>query len=87
MQIFSHFCLYCLFISGFGSAASIETLLAAAESSETFIETPLSDIQDKISLIINNLSAANTDTKAKECKEILDEQYYAWFAQYLVMKR
>ncbi|PWA73535.1 CCR4-NOT transcription complex subunit 1 [Artemisia annua] len=48
--------------ANFGSAASIETLLAAAET-------------------------ANTDTKAKECKEILDEQYYAWFAQYLVMKR
>ncbi|GJS91328.1 CCR4-NOT complex component [Tanacetum coccineum] len=73
--------------ASFGSAASIETLLAAAESSETSIETPPSDIQDKISLIINNLSAANIDIKAKECKEILDEQYYTWFAQYLVMKR
>ncbi|PWA61470.1 CCR4-Not complex component, Not1, C-terminal [Artemisia annua] len=74
-------------IASFGSAASIETLLAAAESNETSIETPPSDIQDKISLIINNLSAANTDTRAKECKDILDEQYYTWFAQYLVMKR
>ncbi|PWA77861.1 hypothetical protein CTI12_AA220000 [Artemisia annua] len=72
--------------ANFGSAASIETLLAAAESNETSIETPPSDIQDKISLIINNLSAANTDTRAKECKEILDEQYYTWFAQYFVMK-
>ncbi|KAL0464605.1 UNVERIFIED_CONTAM: CCR4-NOT transcription complex subunit [Sesamum latifolium] len=48
---------------------------------------PASEIQDKISFIINNLSAANVEAKAKEFTEILNEQYYPWFAQYMVMKR
>ncbi|KAL2234042.1 UNVERIFIED_CONTAM: CCR4-NOT transcription complex subunit 1 [Sesamum indicum] len=44
-------------------------------------EAPASEIQDKISFIINNLSAANVEAKAKEFTEILNEQYYPWFAQ------
>ncbi|KAL3814967.1 hypothetical protein ACJIZ3_016235 [Penstemon smallii] len=72
---------------GFGSALNIETLVAAAERRETPIEAPASEIQDKISFIINNLSAANVEAKAKEFTEILNEQYYPWFAQYMVMKR
>lgn len=44
-------------------------------------------MQDKIAFIINNISAANLDTKAKEFAEVLKEQYYPWFAQYMVMKR
>ncbi|KAL0425804.1 UNVERIFIED_CONTAM: CCR4-NOT transcription complex subunit [Sesamum radiatum] len=71
----------------FGSALNIETLVAAAERRETPIEAPASEIQDKISFIINNLSAANVEAKAKEFTEILNEQYYPWFAQYMVMKR
>ncbi|KAK9049274.1 hypothetical protein SSX86_031758, partial [Deinandra increscens subsp. villosa] len=71
----------------FGSALNIETLVAAAERRETPIEAPPSETQDKISFIINNLSAANIETKAKEFTEVLKEQYYAWFAQYMVMKR
>ncbi|KAL0397729.1 UNVERIFIED_CONTAM: CCR4-NOT transcription complex subunit [Sesamum calycinum] len=70
----------------FGSALNIETLVAAAERRETPIEAPASEIQDKISFIINNLSAANVEAKAKEFTEILNEQYYPWFAQYMVMK-
>ncbi|KAL9175940.1 hypothetical protein ABFS82_02G145600 [Erythranthe guttata] len=71
----------------FGSALNIETLVAAAERRETPIEAPVSEIQDKISFIINNLSAANVEAKAKEFTEFLSEQYYPWFAQYMVMKR
>ncbi|XP_027108902.2 uncharacterized protein [Coffea arabica] len=71
----------------FGSALNIETLVAAAERRETPIEAPASEIQDKISFIINNLSAANVEAKAKEFTEILKDQYYPWFAQYMVMKR
>ncbi|KAL0429074.1 UNVERIFIED_CONTAM: CCR4-NOT transcription complex subunit, partial [Sesamum radiatum] len=51
------------------------------------LAAPASEIQDKISFIINNLSAANVEAKAKEFTEILNEQYYPWFAQYMVMKR
>ncbi|XP_024989142.1 CCR4-NOT transcription complex subunit 1-like [Cynara cardunculus var. scolymus] len=71
----------------FGSASSIGTLLAAAERRETPIEAPPSETQDRISLIINNLSAANVEAKAKEFTEVLEEQYYPWFGQYIVMKR
>lgn len=51
------------------------------------MQAPASEIRDKISFIINNLSAANIEAKAKELTEILKEQYYPWFAQYMVMKR
>ncbi|XP_054784760.1 uncharacterized protein LOC129291440 isoform X2 [Prosopis cineraria] len=71
----------------FGSALNIETLVAAAEKRETPIEAPGSEVQDKISFIINNISAANVEAKAKEFTEVLKEQYYPWFAQYMVMKR
>ncbi|XP_019161048.1 PREDICTED: CCR4-NOT transcription complex subunit 1 [Ipomoea nil] len=71
----------------FGSALNIETLVAAAERRETPIEAPASEVQDKVSFIINNLAIQNVDAKAKEFSEILKEQYYPWFAQYMVMKR
>ncbi|KAL5999839.1 hypothetical protein ACLOJK_038126 [Asimina triloba] len=72
---------------GFGSALNIETLIAAAGRRDTPIEEPASEIQDKILFMINNISASNTDAKAKEFTEILKEQHYPWFAQYMVMKR
>lgn len=50
-------------------------------------QAPASEIQDKISFIINNLSATNIEAKAKEFTDVLNEQYYQWFAQYMVMKR
>ncbi|KAF3523583.1 hypothetical protein F2Q69_00048859 [Brassica cretica] len=71
----------------FGSALNIETLVAAAERRENAIEAPPSDVQDKISFIINNISIANIESKGKEFAEILCQQYYPWFAQYMVMKR
>ncbi|PWA76657.1 CCR4-Not complex component, Not1, C-terminal [Artemisia annua] len=69
----------------FGSPLNIETLVAA-ERRETPIEAPPSETQDKISFIINNLSIANIESKAKEFTEVLKEEYYPWFAQYMVMK-
>ncbi|KAL6965062.1 hypothetical protein U1Q18_036119 [Sarracenia purpurea var. burkii] len=71
----------------FGSALNIETLVAAAERRETPLEAPASEVQDKISFIVNNLSVSNFEAKAKEFMEILKEQYFPWFAQYMVMKR
>jgi CCR4-NOT transcription complex subunit 1 len=51
------------------------------------LQAPASEIQDKISFIINNISVANIEAKAKEFTEVFKEQYYPWFAQYMVMKR
>ncbi|XP_058068204.1 uncharacterized protein LOC131217309 [Magnolia sinica] len=45
------------------------------------------EIQDKILFMINNISASNLDVKAKEFTDVQKEQYYPWFAQYMVMKR
>ncbi|KAM7508804.1 hypothetical protein LguiA_019257 [Lonicera macranthoides] len=50
-------------------------------------KAPAPEIQDKIMFIMNNLSATNVEAKSKELAEFLKEQYYPWFAQYLVMKR
>ncbi|KFK30583.1 hypothetical protein AALP_AA6G000600 [Arabis alpina] len=73
--------------SGEGFGLNIDTLVAAAGRKENPIEAPLSEVQDKISFIINNVSATNIDSKGKEFTEILFIQYYPWFAQYMVMKR
>ncbi|KAK9148278.1 hypothetical protein Scep_007035 [Stephania cephalantha] len=73
--------------TGFGSALNIETLVAAAERRDTPIEAPSSEIQDKILFMINNISTANIEVKAKEFTDILKEEYHPWFAQYMVMKR
>ncbi|CAA6673569.1 unnamed protein product [Spirodela intermedia] len=73
--------------TGFGAAMNIETLVQAAERRDTPIEAPGSEIQDKILFMINNISLTNVDAKAKEFIEILNEKYYPWFAQYMVMKR
>lgn len=51
------------------------------------MQAPASDVQDKISFMINNISLANLEAKAKEFSEILKEQFFPWFAQYMVMKR
>ncbi|KAJ4795845.1 transcription regulator [Rhynchospora pubera] len=73
--------------TGFGAALNIETLVAAAERRDTPIETPLTEVQDKILFIVNNISTSNMEAKAKEFNEVLQEQYFPWFAQYMVMKR
>ena len=37
--------------------------------------------------MINNVSSSNIEAKAKEFTKILSDQYYSWFAQYMLMKR
>ncbi|WVZ55056.1 hypothetical protein U9M48_005770 [Paspalum notatum var. saurae] len=73
--------------TGFGAALNIETLVTAAEQRDTTIETPPPEVQDKILFMINNISTSNMEAKAKEFNEVLLEEYYPWFAQYMVMKR
>ncbi|KAF2936785.1 hypothetical protein DAI22_03g002600 [Oryza sativa Japonica Group] len=73
--------------TGFGTPLNIGTLVAAAEQRYTSIESPPSEVQDKIMFMINNISISNMEAKAKECIEVLPECYYPWFAQSMVMKR
>ncbi|CAM0956224.1 unnamed protein product [Alopecurus aequalis] len=75
------------YTTGFGAALNIETLVAAAERRDTSVEAPPSEVQDKIFFMINNISTSNLEAKAKEFNEVFQEQYYPWFAQYMVMKR
>lgn len=74
-------------MNSFGHALNIETLVAAAERRDTPIEAPASDVQDKTAFLINNISTSNLEAKSKEFLEVLKEPHYAWFSQYMVMKR
>ncbi|XP_057867287.2 uncharacterized protein LOC131074644 isoform X3 [Cryptomeria japonica] len=74
-------------LNSFGHALNIETLVAAAEKRDAAIEAPGPEVQDKIAFMINNISTTNLEAKSKEFLEILKDQYYPWFAQYMVMKR
>ncbi|KAI3986448.1 hypothetical protein MKX01_037730 [Papaver californicum] len=73
--------------TGFGSALNIEPLVVAAERRDNPIEVPAAETQDRILFMINNLSVANFETKAKEFTDVLKEEFYPWFAQYMVMRR
>ena len=50
-------------------------------------QAPTSDVQDKTTFLINKISTSNLEAKSKEFLEVLKEPHYAWFAQYMVMKR
>lgn len=47
----------------------------------------LSQVQDRTGFLINNLSASNMEQKAKELKELLTEEFWPWFCNYMVVKR
>jgi CCR4-NOT transcription complex subunit 1 len=47
----------------------------------------LFQVQDKIAFAMNNLSSINLETKVKELKALITEEYFSWFANYLVVKR
>ncbi|XP_014252247.1 CCR4-NOT transcription complex subunit 1 isoform X3 [Cimex lectularius] len=68
------------------NATNIDTLLVATEKEDKMV-TPPESLQDKVAFIFNNLSQLNLQTKCDELREIVSEEYYAWMAQYLVMKR
>ena len=44
-------------------------------------------MQDRIGFLINNLSNSNLEQKSKELKELLSEEYWPWFCDYMVVKR
>lgn len=44
-------------------------------------------VQDRIGFLINNLSNSNLEQKAKELKELLSDDFWAWFCNYMVVKR
>lgn len=68
------------------NATNIDTLLVATDKEEK-ITAPPETMQDKTAFIFNNLSQLNLQQKCDEIKDLVTEEYYAWMAQYLVMKR
>ncbi|KAJ3184471.1 hypothetical protein HDU85_001776 [Gaertneriomyces sp. JEL0708] len=69
-----------------GSVTSIrpDTLL---EATGDMVEVPGEVTKDKILFIINNVSVANLEVKVAEMRDILQDQYFRWFSQYIVVKR
>ncbi len=51
------------------------------------IEQPPEELSDKILFIVNNLAPTNFDAKLTEMKELFDDGYSRWFANYLVDQR
>ncbi|XP_052864292.1 CCR4-NOT transcription complex subunit 1 [Anopheles cruzii] len=74
-------------VKSIANATNIDTLLVATQDREEKIIAPPDAIQDKTAFIFNNLSMVNLMQKCEEIKEILQKDYYAWLAQYLVLKR
>ena len=67
-------------MSGSGSGIGIQTY-------SSVILWHALQVQDKIGFLINNLSNSNLKQKASDIKEILTEQYWPWFCNYMVVKR
>lgn len=65
------------------NTTNIDTLVNALQE----VVAPADAIQDKISFIFNNLSQINLQQKREDLLEVLEKEYWLWFAQYLVMRR
>lgn len=49
--------------------------------------TPSDAVRDKILFVLNNMSASNLEAKIIDLRKLLNAPIYAWFANYLVVKR
>lgn len=67
------------------SSLNVSTLLEAADKQNILV--PNEQIRDRILFIVNNISQMNLESKANELLKVLQEAYYPWMAQYLVIKR
>lgn len=67
------------------TSISVSTLLEAADKQTIIV--PNEQVRDRILFIVNNISMLNLEGKANDLVKILQEAYYPWMAQYLVIKR
>ncbi len=79
-------------VASAGASASTSTPTASANEvvldAQKMIPAPPDTVRDKILFVLNNLSSANIDQKVVDLRKLLvGSPYYAWFAQYLVVKR
>ena len=59
----------------------------ACASAVCLCRGPPEQVQDKVGFIVNNLSAANLDAKARELRGVVTPDMWPWFANYMVVKR
>ncbi|KAI9476483.1 MAG: CCR4-Not complex component, Not1-domain-containing protein [Benjaminiella poitrasii] len=67
------------------AAPNVTTLLQS--SSKQTYENPPDKVQERVSFLINNLSASNMQSKTSELKELLQKSTWGWFSHYLVVRR
>lgn len=68
-----------------GQSDSKNALIEASE--KTKLSAPPESVRDRILFILNNLSLSNLEAKANDLVRVLDEAYFGWLAQYIVVKR
>lgn len=44
-------------------------------------------LQNRVAFLINNISPKNVDTKVNEMRELITQELWPWFANYMVVKR
>jgi hypothetical protein len=72
--------------SGSGKMSEIQRM-ATVNTDVLNTNMPPDGVRDQIHFIVNNIAKNNFDSKTAEIKSILKEEYFNWFANYLVVKR
>lgn len=67
------------------AAPNVTTLLQS--STKQSYENPPDKVQERVSFLINNLSAGNMRSKTVELKQLLQKSTWGWFSHYLVVRR
>ena len=44
-------------------------------------------LQNRVAFLINNISPRNVDSKVNEMQELITQELWPWFANYMVVKR
>jgi len=70
-----------------GKMSVLETMVAVNVETASMSELPPETVRDQIHFIINNIAKSNYDAKCAELKALLTPAHFAWFANYLVVKR
>lgn len=66
-------------------APNVTTLLQS--TTKQSYENPPEKVQERVSFLINNLSAGNMRSKTVELKQLLQKSTWGWFSHYLVVRR
>lgn len=67
------------------STINADTLEQAAHAGD--YPVPETATVDKVHFLVNNITNTNVDVKAKELAAVVAQDFYPWFANYLVVKR